>query len=216
MKTNKDFGYHAIKTLLSVPYSMMYNVNVVGKENLVKPPSLITSNHVTLLDWTFIITGMHKLGHRDPIHFVAQNFSSYQGDNSILANTINWFYETAGQIILKRPRDWTNQQDRFQEVFNNKRYLGVFPEGTRTKTGKLQKYKLGAAQIAIAADVPIIPVYIHNAIEAWKRGTFLPRPKRDIELRIGQSIHPSGKNRENLTKIIRSETEKLIPSQHNQ
>jgi 1-acyl-sn-glycerol-3-phosphate acyltransferase len=62
--------------------------------------------------------------------------------------------------------------------------LGLAPEGTRSRTGTLQRGKPGVAYLATKADVPILPIGIsgQNQIFAeWKR---LRRPR--IEVRIGQ------------------------------
>lgn len=65
----------------------------------------------------------------------------------------------------------------------------IFPEGTRTATGRLGDLKSGFALIAKKARVPIVPVAIVGAWECWPKGRLLPRPGR-IRLEFGRVIRP--------------------------
>ncbi|MFT4028326.1 MAG: lysophospholipid acyltransferase family protein [Protaetiibacter sp.] len=56
--------------------------------------------------------------------------------------------------------------------------LLVFPEGTRSKTGELGHFKPGAASLAIATEVPCIPVALIGAGIAHPRGSSWPKPGR--------------------------------------
>lgn len=63
----------------------------------------------------------------------------------------------------------------------------VFPEGTRTATGRLGTIRPGFAVLAKRAGVPILPVAIVGAFECWPRTRLLPRPGR-IRLEYGAIV----------------------------
>ncbi len=65
----------------------------------------------------------------------------------------------------------------------------IFPEGTRTATGRLGELKSGFALIAKRAGVPIVPVAIVGAWECWPKTRLCPRPGR-IRLEFGRVIRP--------------------------
>jgi len=65
----------------------------------------------------------------------------------------------------------------------------IFPEGTRTATGRLGELKSGFALIAKRAGVPIVPVAIVGAWECWPKTRIFPRPGR-IRLEFGRVISP--------------------------
>ena len=67
------------------------------------------------------------------------------------------------------------------------RAVVIFPEGTRTSTGRLGEIKSGFALLAKKAEVPIAPVAIVGAYECWPRTRLLPRPGR-IRLEFGPLI----------------------------
>jgi len=63
----------------------------------------------------------------------------------------------------------------------------IFPEGTRSITGELQKPRLGIGLIALRASVPVIPMYIDGAYKALPKGKkFLKISK--IKVSIGKPI----------------------------
>ncbi len=47
--------------------------------------------------------------------------------------------------------------------------LWIWPEGTRSKTGRLQPFKKGFVHAALATGMPIVPVVVHNAAYIWPR-----------------------------------------------
>lgn len=77
--------------------------------------------------------------------------------------------------------------------------LIIFPEGTRSDEGVLAPFKKGAFRIAIANELPVVPVTIHGTWEAWPPGSKVvypgharvvihePIPTKDLELtQIGE------------------------------
>jgi 1-acyl-sn-glycerol-3-phosphate acyltransferase len=56
--------------------------------------------------------------------------------------------------------------------------LMIFPEGERTRTGKVERFKLGAFRLAATLRVPVLPVTIAGGHEVWPPGRGLPRRGR--------------------------------------
>jgi len=54
----------------------------------------------------------------------------------------------------------------------------MFPEGTRTPDGELQRVKGGFKLLVRKANVPVIPVAVDGTHRAWPRWRALPRPRR--------------------------------------
>lgn len=65
--------------------------------------------------------------------------------------------------------------------------LAIFPEGTRSKDGSLQRFKRGVVHLALATGMPIVPIGIVGARESWGRGQFLMRPGR-VVCAVGPAI----------------------------
>ncbi|MBI5609198.1 MAG: 1-acyl-sn-glycerol-3-phosphate acyltransferase [Deltaproteobacteria bacterium] len=52
----------------------------------------------------------------------------------------------------------------------------ISPEGTRSPTGALQPFKLGAFHLAAQADAPILPLVLHGVPAVWPRSQWYARP----------------------------------------
>jgi 1-acyl-sn-glycerol-3-phosphate acyltransferase len=67
----------------------------------------------------------------------------------------------------------------------------IFPEGTRTKTGRLGVLKDGPALISRRAGVPLVPVYVHRAERCWPQGQPWPNPwGTRLQVRFGRPLVP--------------------------
>ena len=73
----------------------------------------------------------------------------------------------------------------------------IFPEGTRTHVDKIKKFSRGGAKLAIASEVPILPV-AHNAGHCWPPHRVLKFPGV-IRVYIGKSIDTTDENASDLT-----------------
>jgi 1-acyl-sn-glycerol-3-phosphate acyltransferase len=54
----------------------------------------------------------------------------------------------------------------------------LFPEGTRTRDGKLQTARSGIGLVVIKSTAPVVPVRVFGTFEAYNRHMWLPRPRR--------------------------------------
>ena len=82
----------------------------------------------------------------------------------------------------------------------------VFPEGTRSPTGELLPFKNAPFGLAIAAQVPIVPVYVHHTFEILPKGAWRLRPQ-PIRLVVGPPVPTAGlrpENRERLREEVRA------------
>ncbi len=62
-----------------------------------------------------------------------------------------------------------------KELIAKGRSLIIYPEGTRPRDGALDPFKKGAFTMAIASQLPVLPVTIHGTYEAWRPGTLWVR-----------------------------------------
>lgn len=65
----------------------------------------------------------------------------------------------------------------------------VFPEGSRTRTGRMRPFLKGAYQLSMEFGLPVVPVTIDGAFDVLPRGSWLPRPGR-IKLTIHPPVDP--------------------------
>ncbi|MFA5046025.1 MAG: lysophospholipid acyltransferase family protein [Paludibacter sp.] len=97
--------------------------------------------------------------------------------------------ESAGHIFINRRNPITTKHsiEKAEMQLKNGVSLVVFPEGTRTYTGEMGKFKRGAFQIASDLSLPIVPVTLRGSFERLHRNTIDVTPGT-IEMQIHQPI----------------------------
>lgn len=63
--------------------------------------------------------------------------------------------------------------------------LLFFPEGTRSATGELGRFRPGVAYLTAGRDIPVVPCHISGGHAAWPKGKWFPRPTA-VRLVIGE------------------------------
>lgn len=85
----------------------------------------------------------------------------------------------------------------------------IFPEGERAfADGRCARFKVGAARLALEADVPILPVTVRGGNKVWPRGQRLPRLGR-VEIVFHPLRRPALLPGEDARSGARRETEAL-------
>lgn len=130
-------------------YYGFYNIKVEGRENLPDCPFIIAANHRTFADPPLlaVTSGCSKFG------FVAK-------EELFRIPVFGWLIRKLGAFPVTRGKgDFSVINESVSRLKEGKR-LVIFPEGTRSKTGKVGKGKTGVALIAARAGVPVVPAGI--------------------------------------------------------
>lgn len=129
-------------------------------------PVLITPNHQTYLDPALV-----SIPIRRPVYYMAWNrlFTI-----PLFGRFIRGLRAFPVDIESSDPRA-TREAVRLLQAGEA---VMIFPEGERTKDGRVGRFKPGAFRLAVALGVPVLPVTITGGHEAWPPGRMLPRPGR--------------------------------------
>jgi 1-acyl-sn-glycerol-3-phosphate acyltransferase len=98
-----------------------------------------------------------------------------------------------GQIAVDR-QDLdaaTQSYESAAQAVRGGRSVIVFVEGTRSRDGRLREFKKGAFVLAIAAGVPLVPVYLRGTWTVLPRGSLWFRA-RPVELVVGEPLPTEG------------------------
>lgn len=66
--------------------------------------------------------------------------------------------------------------------------FGIYPEGTRSRDGRLHRGRTGVARLALRTGSPILPVGLIGTLEVQAPDQRVPRPRRPIRVHIGEPI----------------------------
>jgi len=90
----------------------------------------------------------------------------------------------------------------------------VFPEGTRSRNGKLLPFKKGSFHLAMEAGVPVVPITIVGSYEAWPKGRMSMR-KGEVVVKFHQPIDPHQfARKEDLLAAVRAAIAGGLPEQY--
>lgn len=78
--------------------------------------------------------------------------------------------------------------------FMRKHRLGIwiFPEGTRSRDGRLLPFKKGFVHMAVATGFPVVPVIVHGAHKNWEKGSLLDFRPMTMDVEVLPAIDTSG------------------------
>ncbi len=163
-------------------------LDIKGYDNLPKGTALLTPNHQSWIDSVCMVaalakqTGESDVQHKKAVFLAKKEIlekKSFKGWGKIT----NTFF-----IDRKNTRESLKQLDAMGKYAKeNNDLMVIFPEGTRTKDGKLQEFKTGAFRLAKKEFVPIIPVTINNS---YKGANFDRKGKAHVEIIFGKPIKP--------------------------
>lgn len=153
---------------------------VNGLDNIPPAPYIIASNHASYGDAPLLFAVLTPRV-KQKIHFVAWK---------ALAN--NWFLRW---IIPHFGGVFENgSMEKLTDLLEHGHVIGIYPEGGRTHTGKIQKIThTGLGVIAALSKAPVVPVRVIGLFELWPYDKWLPRICKTIEFRIGKPAYYSGK-----------------------
>ncbi len=120
--------------------------------------------------------------------------------------------EKAGHVFVDNSTPATraasikNAKDKISDGVS----MVIFPEGRRTETGKMGKFKRGAFYIAHDLKLPIVPITLNGPFDVLKRGSFNLNPGK-MELIIHEPIETNKLTEQELPELMKK-TEEIIKS----
>ncbi len=80
--------------------------------------------------------------------------------------------------------------DTAARILDSGGLFAIYPEGTRSRDGKLHKGHTGPARLAMRTGAPIIPVGMKGTLRVQPPGAKAPRPFKSVEINFGRPIRP--------------------------
>ncbi|MDE6780300.1 MAG: 1-acyl-sn-glycerol-3-phosphate acyltransferase [Ruminococcus sp.] len=142
-------AYAIVKAFLRLCFAIAFDIHYIGRENIPKDtPVIYASNHRTNADPPLVGCAVPR---RHAFMAKEELFKS-----RFFGGLITWL----GAFPVSRGKGDMGVIDKAVESLQEGRSLFIFPEGTRSKDGKVHKGHSGAALIAARSGKPIVPVGI--------------------------------------------------------
>ncbi|UJP09086.1 1-acyl-sn-glycerol-3-phosphate acyltransferase [Microbacterium sp. KUDC0406] len=180
---------------------LMYLPRIVGRGNLPEHGAvLLVSNHLSSLDTLIIPTSAAR-----PVQFLIK--SSYFEGAGLLGRFKRWFFGSIGGVPVRRAtgRDARGALDAGSSILRAGSVFAVFPEGTRSRDGKLHAGHGGAAWMARDTGAAVVPVGLVGTGTVTPLSHLWGKPR--VEVRFGEPLDltdlanvPDGKARREITE----------------
>lgn len=177
---------------------------VTGVENLpVTGGAVIAINHTGYFDFTFAGLPAFEQGRGRKVRFMAKR----EVFDSRVSGPI---MRSLRHIPVDRHSGAASFAEACQRLKEGE-LVGVYPEATISRSFEIKDFKSGAARMAIASDVPIVPHIVWGAQRIWTKGhpRKMARPKVPISVAVGEPIQPTLPAAE-LTALLHSRMQHLL------
>jgi len=171
-----------------------------GLEELDRSSSYIFCiNHVSLLD-LFVVFQSIPHFHR-----------SFQDERHFKIPVYGGCIKVFGQVPVRRGDKAFNQRafDTATEMLHGGDSFVVFPEGHRSRDGRLGAFYPGAFRLATQAQVPVVPMALKGLRNVCPAGDWRIRPGR-VDVLFGEPIQPGTKEPEEIAEEARSALNALL------
>jgi 1-acyl-sn-glycerol-3-phosphate acyltransferase len=173
MNLSYRIGWHCFRAM----YATYFRWRVFGAENVpLKGGVILASNHGSFLDPPLVGSGIK----RDINYLARESLFRFPGIGALLRswNSVPVDRDGGGAKGLKTILDRLLQGNG----------IILFPEGTRTKDGKLQPARSGIGLTVIKSTAPVVPVRVFGTFEAYGRHHKFPRPHR-VAVKYGKPMN---------------------------
>ncbi|WP_197379155.1 lysophospholipid acyltransferase family protein [Mycolicibacterium mengxianglii] len=177
---------------------------VTGVENLPKTGgAVIAINHTSYFDFTFAGLPAYQQGLGRKVRFMAKKEVF---DHPVTGPVMR----SLRHIAVDRAAG-AQSFDLACQRLKEGELVGVYPEATISRSFEIKEFKSGAARMAIAADVPIVPHIVWGAQRIWTKDhpKKMWRPKVPISIAVGEPIMPTLPAPE-LTHLLHSRMQHLL------
>jgi 1-acyl-sn-glycerol-3-phosphate acyltransferase len=166
--------YLISRFILRPLFLLVFRPHVVGRENVpASGPFIIASNHLSFIDSMAIpLMSPRRVG-----YLAKAEYFTGSGIGGWFTKT--WF-TALGALPVERQTHRAAQEalDTAMTVLQAGGGFGIYPEGTRSRDGRLARGKTGVAWLALTADCPVVPVGITGTDRIQPVGARWPRPHR--------------------------------------
>lgn len=194
--------YHFLQIFFTWFFSSVFHAEIMGRENMPQEGGVIlAANHMSNWDPPFLATFIIR-----PVSYMAkQELFQIPVFNSII--------RSCHAFPVKRGAADRGALKAAMTELKAGKCVGLFPEGTRSKDGKIHKAESGVALIAAMTKVPVVPAAIIGTDKIFSSHIFFPK----LKIIYGKPLQfeGSGKNKEELQNFSQKIMQEIAKMKNN-
>ena len=201
MSGKAPLSYRTTNLTLGTFLRIMFRPRYLGRDKIpVDGPLIIAANHLSHIDPAFIMTATKR-----PVSYMSKK-EHFEGAIRRLV------FKQVGVIPVDREEGGKDALNGAIEILEKGGAIGIFPEGTRSRDGKMGKGKTGVARLAALTGAAVVPVAIRQTDGVWPVSKRAPRPWRKFYYKFGDPIYfdYKEKSHENFRKFTDSVMSRIV------
>jgi 1-acyl-sn-glycerol-3-phosphate acyltransferase len=165
-------GWHGFRAV----YRFYFGWRVYNPERVpLKGPVILASNHASFIDPPLVGSGLKR-----GINYLAR-------ESLFRFPVLGWVLHRWQVVPVDREGGGAKGLKAILDRLLDGGAIILFPEGTRTRDGKLQPARSGIGLTVIKSSAPVVPVRVFGTYEAYGRHMRLPRPRR-VAVKYGRPM----------------------------
>jgi 1-acyl-sn-glycerol-3-phosphate acyltransferase len=180
--------YEVVHAVVPPLAKAVWRPRVEGLHHLPRTgPVIVASNHVSFADSMVIPIVVP----RKVVFLAKEDYFTGSGLKGTLQR--GWF-EGLGMVPVDRSdtKAALASLDIALEVLGRGEAFGIYPEGTRSRDGRLYRGRTGVGHLALTSGAPVVPVGLSGTEAIQPVGSRLPR-LADVTVRFGPPLHVAGR-----------------------
>jgi len=173
-----------LQSLILVRILPIWKVRIEGREKALKrTPCVIVSNHQSILD----ILLVNSL--RYPYKWISKI-------ENMKVPVLGWYLRMADYLVVDRGNHESKELmlERSLVCLREGTSIMMFPEGTRSVDREIGFFKRGAFQLAISAQVPILPIVLDGSGDVLPKHGFIFTTGHKIRIKVFDPVLPESFN----------------------
>jgi len=163
--------YILTRLIVGFIFRLVWRPRVVGVEHVpASGPVIIASNHLSFIDSIVIPLAVPR-----QVRFLAK--AEYFEGKGLRGRGTALFFRLIDAVPVRRTgnRDSMRSLELALEVLREGTAFGIYPEGTRSRDGRLYRGRTGVAHLALTAGAPVVPVGLSGTDKLQPIDARLPR-----------------------------------------
>jgi 1-acyl-sn-glycerol-3-phosphate acyltransferase len=208
-------GYTLARWIIGLVFRVVWRPRVIGVENVPRTGAvIIASNHLSFIDSVVIPLAVPRR-----VRFLAK--AEYFEGRGLRGRAVAVFFHLIDAVPVRRTgnRDSMRSLESALQVLREGTAFGIYPEGTRSRDGRLYRGRTGVGWLALTSGAPVVPVVLtgtdqvqpvgSNGLHVWP-----------VTVRFGTPIDPSayagppaGRARRDITDEVMNRIAALSPQE---
>jgi 1-acyl-sn-glycerol-3-phosphate acyltransferase len=182
----ESVGYALARWIVGSVFRVLWRPHIVGGERIpLTGPVIIASNHLSFIDSVVIPLAVPRR-----VCFLAK--AEYFEGRGLRGRMTAWFFRAVSAVPVRRDSssDSMASLELAMDVLRAGLAFGIYPEGTRSRDGRLYRGRTGVGWLAMQSGAPVVPVALVGTNDVQPVGSRLPR-RRPVTVAFGTPVDPA-------------------------